>query len=578
MVEDTDPSVMVSPASNEDPATEKIDKDQIKKKSSVQTVSSTGSSVDANGNKRRVPRKISKRGVIAELRNDSCFTNVALAAWFDNLALIVIVLNALWIGVEVDANDGDGDQTVFDVVEHIFCTLFTLEILIRLFSYKKIKFFFTDQELYFWNIFDLFLVLLMVVENWILRWVIADEEGAMSSLSALRLLRLLRISRIFRMVPELGMMVKSMAAAARSVSSTMVLAVGLMYVFAIVFTQWGKNQKSFNGTEIDEETGERKTNYWGSLGYSFLSLMQILVYDDTFALIRDTYETNNLMGLLLIVFIIVGAFTVLNMLIGVICEIVSTTKKEEEEKLLMNKVEDLFAQMDADSSGTISREEFEAKTDLLERLGLDQSTIRLAFELIDDDKSGSLEMQEFVHMVFRLLHPPSSQDLLVIKRNLARLCDSLGCDVFDAPPPMKQKKSKKSVDSEDKDAKKYYKKSLSRLGSGGDAHASENAVAQYSIENVESAIKDAVQQAIQVEMKNIPQNPSAPSFANGADDSNLNSVICNLNSSGQQISAEQIMSSLQRIETVITNLRDKLQVKRKSSSALGSALNDANKA
>lgn len=45
-----------------------------------------------------------------------------------------------------------------------------------------------------------------------------------------------------------------------------------------------------------------------------------------------------------------------------ICEIVSQTKAQEEEKMLMQKVEDLFAEMDADDSGTISREEFEEKT------------------------------------------------------------------------------------------------------------------------------------------------------------------------------------------------------------------------
>ena len=78
---------------------------------------------------------------------------------------------------------------------------------------------------------------------------------------------------------------------------------------------------------------------------------------------------------------------------------------------------------------------------LLEKLGLDHSTMRLAFELIDDDMSGALEMQEFIHMVFRLLHPPSSQDLLVVKRNLAKLCDALGCDVFDAPPPLPKDKT-----------------------------------------------------------------------------------------------------------------------------------------
>jgi len=56
-------------------------------------------------------------------------------------------------------------------------------------------------------------------------------------------------------------------------------------------------------------------------------------------------KSNLFMGLLLIVFMIVGSFTLLNMLIGVICENVSETKKSEEEKLLMQKVEDLFEEM-----------------------------------------------------------------------------------------------------------------------------------------------------------------------------------------------------------------------------------------
>lgn len=56
-------------------------------------------------------------------------------------------------------------------------------------------------------------------------------------------------------------------------------------------------------------------------------------------------------------------------------------------------------------------------------------------------------MEEFIHMVFRLLHPPSSQDLLVVKRNLAKLCDALGCDVFDAPPPLPKDKTKNKTAS-----------------------------------------------------------------------------------------------------------------------------------
>jgi len=41
-------------------------------------------------------------------------------------------------------------------------------------------------------------------------------------------------------------------------------------VFAIIFTQWGKNKKS---DDPDKDFQEE----WGNLGHSFLSLMQILV-------------------------------------------------------------------------------------------------------------------------------------------------------------------------------------------------------------------------------------------------------------------------------------------------------------
>ncbi|CAD7937834.1 unnamed protein product [Amoebophrya sp. A25] len=532
-----------------------------------------------------ITRRGKKNPAFYELRRDNCFTDIAMAQWFENTALFVIVLNALWIGVEVDLNSGDdSNKDVFIAVENIFCVLFTAEIVIRLLSYKKPLFFCTDKELRFWNIFDMVLVLLMVIENWILSWALEDEDGAMSSLSALRLLRLLRISRIFRMVPELGMMVKSMAAAARSVSSTMVLAVGLMYVFAVLFTQWGKNKEHFNGKcdpDLDPDDCDG-VNYFGSLGWSFMSLMQILVYDDTFALIRKTYIANPLMGLLLILFILVGAFTVLNMLIGVICEIVSTTKAEEEEKLLMSKVEDLFAQMDADESGTISRDEFEAKTQLLEKLGLDHSTIRLAFELIDDDRSGTLEMQEFIHMVFRLLHPPAAQDLLVVKRNLAKLCDSLGCDVFDAPPPMKASKAAKAAARE-----REAQATREEGGKGGSNNFVkksktfsnvDGSVAQYSIEHVEGAIRSAVSTAVKEELANggtpMAGSYSAPNALRTTLDSFDSCVGGPSEVDDMRRDLRKLGDTVGRVEMVLTSLRDKLQVKRRSSQPRPSALTD----
>jgi len=415
-------------------------------------------------------------------------------------------------------------------------------------------------------------------------------------------------------VPELGMMVKSLAAAARSVSSTFILLAFLMYVFAVIFTQWGKDKPTLNGdTYFDEDANSevKSTNFFGDMMATFFSLMQILVYDDTFSLIRDTYAEAKHMGLLLIFFIFLGSFTILNMLIGVICEIVSNTKKEEEEKLLMSKIEDLFLEMDLDESGSISREEFGDKIELLEKFGLDQTTIKLAFDLIDADRSGQLEMQEFIHMVFRLLHPPASQDLLCVKRNLARLCEALGCDVFDAPPP-----PKKTAPRSNTSRPKKKRESGTQSVAGGGADKSSGVCAVDRPEERSGGPSQSVASAAAAGMTKsstnrvnftFQKNHSNGNFSNGnmsGDNSNhgsvtqiaggpsaLNDLIraavraelqesaamgtgAGIGSDLQQLQhfgeADNTKETLARIETAVCHMRDKLQVRKKQSTSLSS--------
>jgi voltage-gated sodium channel len=360
---------------------------------------------------------------LMEYRIPGIWTDIALSQKFETTTLTVIAMNAVWIGVEIDANDDDdGGMNFFRIVENLFCVYFTFEISCRMLSYKTMRMFFsTDELLRYWNIFDLVLVSFMVLENWILYFIIGDSN--IGALSAMRLLRLLRISRIIRMLPELKMMVKSMTAALRSVSSTMILCIGLIYVFAIIMTQWGKEHPT-PPEHVDTGTKEDCCTYqWGTIGDSFLSLMQILVYDDTFSLIRITMEYSMFHGLFLICFIIIGSFTMLNMLIGVIVEIVQETKKQEEEKVLLQRVGSLFEKMDADESGTVTKSELIQYADVFASLGLEKSSLMVAFELADKDLTGDLSIEEFVYMVTRLLHPPTSQDLLILQRNVNKICE-----------------------------------------------------------------------------------------------------------------------------------------------------------
>jgi len=292
---------------------------------------------------------------------------------------------------------------------------------VRLFGYRKLRYFLADPLMKWWNIFDAALVSLMIFENWVIP-VMALSNSGMSIFSIFRLLRLLRISRIIRTSPELSTMVKSLTAAGRSVGSTMALLIGLIYVFAIIMTQWGQKQ----GPSGPDDNWDTKEELFGSIQISSLTLLQMLVFDDSFSIVRHILALSYGMGLLTIFFMIGGAFTVLNMLIGVICEIVSATKKSEEERIMKIRVKELFSQFDADLSGTITRDEYEGRRDLIEKIGLDPETCRIAFDLSDSDGTGALQLNEFMTMCFKLTKAPEAHDVLMIKKNLKRLAQKLG--------------------------------------------------------------------------------------------------------------------------------------------------------
>ncbi|KAF4674351.1 hypothetical protein FOL47_009373 [Perkinsus chesapeaki] len=319
---------------------------------------------------RRPPVDLFSRGMADP---ESKIALLASDARFQNWALVVIVLNAVWIGIDQDHNHAGSNipLVVFDVGEHIFGFCFTFEILVRILAYKSKMDFFKDKVLRFWNIFDLCLVLMMVVEIWVLLLLHVDAS-TLGSLSVLRLLRLLRITRVFRMVPELGMMVKSMAAAARSVSSTLAIILALMYVFAIILTQWVKSSEERLTMEVDGMPGFFD-DMFGTIPKSMLTLWQVLVFDDTFSLIRSTLSESPPCGILLLIFIMLGSFMILNILIGVICEIVSGTTESERDKILKERIVEVFDAMDVDGSGTLTESEFNAQAaNRLQKLGVDE--------------------------------------------------------------------------------------------------------------------------------------------------------------------------------------------------------------
>eukprot|EP00746_Dinoflagellata_sp_MGD_P147060 gnl/MRDRNA2_/MRDRNA2_79448_c0_seq1.p1 gnl/MRDRNA2_/MRDRNA2_79448_c0~~gnl/MRDRNA2_/MRDRNA2_79448_c0_seq1.p1 ORF type:complete len:577 (+),score=100.44 gnl/MRDRNA2_/MRDRNA2_79448_c0_seq1:99-1829(+) len=331
--------------------------------------------------------------------------------------LIIIVLNSAWMGIDVDWNAGEHGGfvpiVVFSVVESFFCIVFLAEIMVRFLSYEFKSLFFTDSVCWKSNLFDTFLVGMMVLEIWVLE---ADFHGWKFMLLRLfKLMRLLRIGRIFRMVPELGIVVKCLRRALRSLSSTLLLEIGIMYMVGLVFTQWAVEHEDPCLVEIGNG-GCFLHEYFGSIAKSFLTLLQILVFDSTFSILRPVLEDTWYMGVLLIFFILLGSFTVLNMLIGINCEVICTATEEEKLHILSGRVQDVFNVLDIDSSGSVTMSEFRhgGGHKLLQEIGISKDIVENAFHFIDADTSGEFEVDEFLHAVLKLLQPPQAQDIQLL--------------------------------------------------------------------------------------------------------------------------------------------------------------------
>jgi hypothetical protein len=200
----------------------------------------------------------------------------------------------------------------------------------------------------------------MIVETWAIPIIVvavgADSAGG-SNASMLRIVRLFRLTRmarvakVLRAMPELIIMIKALTAAARSVFFTFVLLAMLMYVFGVTFAQLC----------IDSEIGDDLFSGVLRSMYSLL-LYGVLCLDFLDTISERLAKVGFYVPPLLFIFVFLSALTVMNMLIGVLCEVVNTVARTENEINLIettrSKVIKVLKDLDEDGNGMMSKDEF----------------------------------------------------------------------------------------------------------------------------------------------------------------------------------------------------------------------------
>ncbi|OLP76729.1 Sodium channel protein para [Symbiodinium microadriaticum] len=344
--------------------------------------------------------------------------HIARSPRFENITMAIIGIYAIWMAIDTDLNDDvitEADP-VFFVVEQVFCTYFLAELVVRFLAFEEKRNCMKDA----WFVFDLALVLMMILENWVLSLVLlatgaGDTDGILANANILRLARLmrltrlLRMARLLRMVPELLILVKAIAAAMRSVGFTLILLFIVLYVFGIGFTQLLK------GSELLED------RFKGVALSMQMLFLHCTLLDSISELVEIFMEDQQWVALaLLYSFLILSAITIANMLIGVICEVITAVAAAEKEAIQITFVKDtllrVMGRSDANTDGRLQKSEFfkiardKQAVKALKELGVDMITLIDFADIIfenasqaeaDDADSEELSFSEFMEVILQ---------------------------------------------------------------------------------------------------------------------------------------------------------------------------------
>ena len=216
-----------------------------------------------------------------------------------NTIIVLIVLNAILLGLATS-------QSVMAVaggwilgIEAVIVGVFALEIAIKIFAWGP-RFFRNG-----WNLFDFVIVGIALVPS-------------AGPLSILRSLRILRVLRLLSTVRRLRLLVEALISAIPSIGWIVFLLGLVFYIFGVM------------GTEL---FAAQFPAWFGTLGRSMYTLFQVMTLESwSMGIARPVMEVYPFAWLYFVSFILVTAFTILNLFIGIIVNTMQAAHWEEEDE------------------------------------------------------------------------------------------------------------------------------------------------------------------------------------------------------------------------------------------------------
>jgi len=345
---------------------------------------------------------------------------------FQYITAIIIVVNAIFIGVQADFRARSHRESYrpsfFAFSEISFCVFFVVEITARIIAQGRE---FVCGDDWKWNLFDATIVFCQLFEQ------IVKAMGKhfvnLSSFRMLRVLRIFRVGRLLRvlhMFDELRQIMESMTKSASVLGWSGVMLGIVIYIFSVVVLQFvvDAGTHTLHARELQR--------YFGTLPRTVFTMFEAVVggfeWDELVSPLME--DISPIFGFIFSIYIACCMFAVMNMLTGVFVDKAIQSVREDKDKVLAHNLLETFCGGEAEQND-ITWQEFEVKLssetmqDYLKQINMAQSEGEALFDLLDMRGRGRLNPGAIVDGCLRLRGPARSFEQALLMRAVGVLHD-----------------------------------------------------------------------------------------------------------------------------------------------------------
>jgi hypothetical protein len=337
----------------------------------------------------------------------------------------IMIVNGIIIGVQLSSKDSD--SIFYEVAEHLFTSLFLIEVMIRVA---------VDGWTWVCSFYNFCDFALIMVTGVLTMWILGPagvESTFVRRFQVIRVLRLVRVVRAVRLLPAFRVLWTLMSGLLDSFNTlfwTFVMIISVLWTFAIFGVYWIGRAEEFEG---DAEA----LYYFGDTWKTLFTLFQVVTLDSWTAVARPLMKKSVVIIPFFLCVIAVVTFVLMNLITAVIVEHAFNQAKEDEEMVAhqlkleqeaeISELCDIFKDIDLDGSGMLDKEEYDQavmhNARIKAKLGALEMTQQELLDLwsLFAGMDGELSVEEFERGMRSIRGEARAKDTFTCVRRLHRV-------------------------------------------------------------------------------------------------------------------------------------------------------------